>query len=104
MNLTRCALLVGTLVLVSHDAAMAAPRRSPDESAIMACHQTILDAARTLTSDIEGHLGRCVSHGVDCLTSSRDPVACCARIAANCDDDRSRIQSSVQEFETLIAI
>lgn len=83
--------------------AAAAPHRAPHESAILECHQDILDAARTLTSDVEGHLGRCLTHGLDCLVSSREPAACCARVAGRCDDDLSRIHDSESEFERLVS-
>ena len=65
----RAALAVCAVVSYASIAA-ASPHHHPPESALLACHQDILDASSALTGDVEGHLGRCLTHGLDCLVSS----------------------------------
>ena len=82
-------------------AALAKPHHTPSESAIIDCHDAILGATRTLTSDVERHLGRCVTHGIDCLTAARDPAACCAHAATRCRTEHDKILKGAGEFEAL---
>lgn len=82
--------------------AVAAPHRSPEESAIVACHETILEASRRLTAALEGHLGRCITHGIDCLTAAGDLGSCCARAAGRCGDDQEAIADGEREFDALL--
>ncbi len=83
--------------------ASAAPHHHPHESALLACHDDVLDAARTLVGDVDGHLGRCLTHGLDCLVSAADPIGCCTRAAGRCDDDLARIHDSEAEFERRVS-
>src|ERR1700739_1627529 len=98
----RAALAVCAVVSYASIAA-ASPHHHPHESALLACHQDILDASSALTGDVEGHLGRCLTHGLDCLVSSSSPSSCCERVADRCDDDVAKIHASESEFERVVA-
>ncbi len=102
----RCARMAATVIaggtLVCVRMATAAPHRSPEESAIVACSDAIRGASRDLTAAVEDHLGRCVTHGLDCLTAAKNPSACCARIAGRCADDQDDIAEAEREFTALI--
>src|SRR5262245_61467302 len=82
--------------------AFGAPNHTPQQSTLLTCHDDVLDAARTLTAAVEDHLGRCLTHGLDCLVSTSDPAQCCEQKASRCDDDLTKIRDAELEFERLV--
>ncbi|HEY2386982.1 MAG TPA: hypothetical protein VGK30_08480 [Candidatus Binatia bacterium] len=100
---TLRAALAACAVVSYASLAAASPHHHPHESAILECHQDILDAASTLTGDVQGHLGRCLTHGLDCLVSAANPSSCCGRVAGRCDDDVATIHASEREFERVVS-
>jgi hypothetical protein len=102
-RITLRAALAACAVVSYASIAAASPHHHPPVSAMLTCHQDILDASSALTGDVEGHLGLCLTRGLDCLLSSSNPSSCCERIAFKCDNDVAKIHASEEEFERVVA-
>ncbi len=103
MRLARIAVVIAGSAIVWGRPAAAAPNRSPQESAIVACSEAILEASQALTAAVERHLGHCLTHGLDCLTSAKNAASCCARVAGRCGDDQEDIADAERDFEALVS-
>jgi hypothetical protein len=70
---------------------------APNARVLGTCQDLIRKAVRRFTGDLQRHVGRCASHGLDCLLRNQS-ATCCPRAARHCNDDRRKIAADQHRF------